>query len=168
MGVALKDTTKRDTYNGLDSSGSDRRNAMDRRERHPLAARRHWIGGRRHGGRRRDDQPLYVDRYEPIVVYTAAAILILCCIDAAFTLVLLDKGATEANVFMRVMIEAGIGSFLGTKITATAISIVLLVMHKNFHFLRLVKVRSLVHYILVMYVVLVSYEIILLQIAYRG
>jgi Domain of unknown function (DUF5658) len=143
----------------------ERRHLRERRRRLPYFSIQYWLGGRRVGGRRVDDQGNYVDKYEAGLVSSAVAILVLCSVDAVLTLVLITRGATEINIAMAKLISIDVASFLYTKILVTAIGVIILIMHKNHYYFRLIRVKTLVHLFLVFYVFLVGYEIVLLQIS---
>lgn len=143
----------------------ERRRSKERRRSLPYFSSRYWTGGRRVGGRRVEDTTNYVDRYEPGLVSSAVAILLLSCLDAVLTLVLITRGATEINIAMAKLISIDVNSFLYTKILITAIGVIILIMHKNHYYFRLVRVKTFVHLFLVFYIILVGYEIVLLQIS---
>ena len=88
------------------------------------------------------------------------AILLLSCMDAYFTLLLLPYGAYEVNPLMRLLIETDYTLFIKTKIAITAFGVVFLIAHKNFWFLKnTIRVPAVMSMTLVMYFVLVNYQI---------
>lgn len=119
---------------------------------------------RRRQGRRADDATdTYVDWYEPLALAAPVLILLLCCLDAFMTLILLSHGAVELNIFMDWLIKADIQAFTIVKITATGLGLVVLVMHFNFRLFRLFSVRYLVFALVPLYALLFIYEINLLS-----
>lgn len=110
------------------------------------------------GGRRGQDNSHYVDYYESRLLYIAIAILVLSIVDAVLTLNLINMGATEINVFLRLMLEDSVFAFAASKMGATAFGLVLLVIHKNFKYLRVIPVYGVLNAILFAYIILVGYE----------
>jgi len=105
----------------------------------------------------------YVDLHEPKLLITGVAILVLSCMDAWFTLLLLQHGAEEINPLMRLLIEIDAGLFIKTKIAITAFCVVFIVAHKNFWLLKhKIRVHSLMSATLIMYIVVINYQIGLL------
>jgi hypothetical protein len=91
-------------------------------------------------------------------------ILIFSGLDATLTLVLLSKGAaTEANPFMRVLIEHDIQLFVYVKMFITAVALLLLAIHSHFTLLKKVRVKQLMCGLLGFYVALIGYELIMLE-----
>lgn len=150
-------TDERNTYDS-----TERRRKRERRQRLPWISYQHWFGGGRGSGRRNQDNSHYVDYYESKLLYIAIAILALSILDAALTLKLISMGATEANTFLRMMLKDGVFAFTATKLGATAVGLVLLVMHKNFKYLRVIPVYVVLNVILCAYLALVCYEVFLL------
>ena len=128
-----------------------------RRGPSPLINARHLgFGGRRTG----DAANAYVDHYEPHLLLVAAAIVLCSNFDAAMTLHLIANGAVELNLAMAVLIEADIRQFVYAKIALTCLSVVLLVVHKNFRVLgSSVRVVHLLYGVLAGYLTLVGYEL---------
>ncbi len=145
------------------SKGVEQRGCADRRSASAApfgyAARQ----GRRRAARRAEDRVnSYVDWYEPGLFYIAVGILLLCCTDAAFTLSLMQRGASEANPFMAWLLEIDTQLFLVTKFTFTAAGLVFLVAHKNFIIFKRLTVCHTLHGLLFGYALLIQYELVLL------
>ena len=100
--------------------------------------------------------------YEPKLVLTGLAILLMSCLDALFTLTLLSKGASEANYFMARLLETGDGLFVAVKLAVTAFAIVFLLMHSHFHVLRITSGKRLLQFVVPVYGLLIGYELVLL------
>ena len=117
-------------------------------------------------GRRRDarrsGQNYYLDWYDPKLVFTGIAVLLMSCLDALFTLTLLSRGANEANYFMARLLETGDGLFVAVKVAVTAFAILFLMMHSHFHVLRITSGKHLLQLAVVVYGLLIGYELILL------
>ena len=141
---------------------AERRNRLDRRD----GALRAFLYGnfrprRRQYRRETDDHLFLFDWYEPRVLYLTLGVLLLSCTDALFTLNLLPLGATEANFVMASMLEQGIPGFVASKISLTAISLVLLVSVVRRKFYRSLSVEHLLKFFFVGYALVICYEIYL-------
>jgi len=117
-------------------------------------------------GRRRDARRsghnYYLDWYDPKLVLTGIAVLFMSCLDALFTLTLLSKGASEANYFMARLMETSDGLFVAVKVAVTAFGILFLLMHSHFQVLRITSGERLLQFIVVVYGLLIVYELVLL------
>jgi len=140
----------------------NKRHQTDRRNQHTKSLLYSLFKRRRVSLRRDDDrqQGFYVDLHEPRLLVSGIAILLLSCMDAYFTLLLLPYGAYEVNPLMRLLIDTDYTLFIMTKIAVTAFCVVFLIAHKNFWFLKnTIRVHSVMSITLVMYFVLVNYQI---------
>ncbi len=137
-----------------------RRNGADRRRR-GFSPLRYWFYGQRRRARRREDQG-YVDVYDPLVVGVCLATLVLSCLDAYLTLLLISNGARELNPLMGVLLSHGLGLFINLKIALTAIGLLILILHKNFRVVGQVRVLHLKYALFGFYALLVAYELMLL------
>ncbi|NOY62945.1 MAG: hypothetical protein GXP10_07330 [Gammaproteobacteria bacterium] len=141
--------------------GAERRNGTSRRDKYPrLLYLLAWRGRRRQGRRTEDQINSYVDHYEKRFLFITLGVLLLSCTDAAFTLQLLKLGAYEANPLMSGLLDISINSFVAAKIGLTAVCMIFLVAHKNFHF-KGISVSHVLHGFFFMYLLLISYEIAL-------
>ena len=85
---------------------------------------RHSLLGRRKTARRQEeDSNYYVDRYEPRYLILISLILILCILDAYFTLRIIDLGGKELNRFMLVFLNTNAVAALVFKYLVTAVCI---------------------------------------------
>lgn len=141
----------------------------ERRERHDR--RRHnwrtvtYCGFEGRGRRRcarRDDYDYYLDWYDPKLVFTGIAILVMSYLDAVFSLMLLDRGAEEANFFMARLMDTSDELFIAVKQAVTALAIIFLLMHAHFRILRIISGKHLLQAVVVLYGILIGYEMILL------
>lgn len=145
------------------SNGIEQRRRTERRSASVSPFSRAAWQGRRRGAQRAEERVnSYVDWYEPRLLYVAVGILLLCCTDAAFTLNLLQHGASEANPFMAWLLEIDTQLFLVTKFALTAAGLVFLVAHKNFLVFNRFTVRHTLHGLLFGYALLIQYELVLL------
>ena len=124
------------TDEGVAAPG-DRREREDRRHR-PTAP---WSGllgwQRRRTGRRVSDEGIYVDAFDRRDLALMLAVFFLNVLDAAFTLVYLSQGGTEANPFMAHMLAISDGAFLAQKCFVVGAWLLFLTVHKNFRFARI-------------------------------
>lgn len=145
------------------STVRDRRRRPDRRSSHILFSDWRWaVAGRRRAGRRQDDTAQTgVDIYEPPIAFLALAIFLLSCLDAAFTLTLIwGNLGIELNPLMRTLIAHDAQTFVNLKLVFTGASIVFLVTLADARFLQRIRVRVLMYGILVLYSLIVAYEIV--------
>jgi len=104
----------------------------------------------------------YFDIHESWVKLTMIAVLSMSCMDSIFTLRLLQLGSSELNPLMDYFIKLDSGLFFAVKLFLTAFCVVFLVMHKKFTLFRVVTGYHMLIGTLVMYVVLISYELSML------
>lgn len=144
--------------------GTDRRNYHDRRRHSWRTLTYCGLFGRRGRRRtvRRSGHNYYLDWYQPKLVFTGIAVLLLSALDALLTLKLLGKGAYEANYFMAVLLEINHDVFITTKIAITAFCVTFLLMHAHFHILRITNGKRMLQLMLSVYGMLIVYEVILL------
>ena len=93
---------------------------------------------------------------------TVFAILALSALDATFTLRLLESGSVrEANPFMRFLIEHDVQIFVNLKTVLTASGLLFMVVASRAR-LAGMRVGTLLHAVLGLYVGLILYELVLL------
>jgi hypothetical protein len=119
---------------------------------------RYVLRGRRMRSWREEDVNYYVDRYETKYFALICAVLILCILDAYFTIRILHLGGSELNTLMRALIDRNPILAITAKYLGLAASIVVLLIHKNWIVFGRLKVRYLLYAVFVLYGVLVSYE----------
>jgi len=120
---------------------------------------------RRVGLRRTADQGKghYVDVHEPQLFYVAIGGVLLCVADAFFTLTLLNfYGSYELNPVMDYFIKKDIQHFFFMKFGLTAFGIMFLVAHKNFRLFNRISGYHILYANLIIYAVLVAYELFML------
>lgn len=121
---------------------------------------------RRRGAPRRTDDsgnPHYVDIHEPHLFYVAVGALLLCVVDAFFTMTLLSfYGSYELNPVMDYFIQQDVQHFFLVKFGMTALGIMFLVIHKNFRILNIVSGYQILYASLAVYSLLVVYELFML------
>lgn len=114
---------------------------------------------------RRDGQNYYLDWYQPKLVFTGLSILMLSCLDAMLTLTLLNRGAYEANALMAALLEIDHALFVAVKVAITAGGVTFLLMHANFNILRITNGRKVLQWLVPLYGLLISYELVLLRVS---
>ncbi|MGD8851732.1 MAG: DUF5658 family protein [Gammaproteobacteria bacterium] len=145
------------------ASGLERRNRPDRR-RHSWRTLTYC--GLRDPGRRRNlrrrGHSYYLDWYEPKLVFTGLAVLVMSCLDALFTLALLENGAYEANYLMARLLEVSNEVFVWSKVAITGIGVMFLLMHAQFRVFGVASGKTLLQLTVPVYGVLIVYELLLL------
>lgn len=140
---------------------SERRELTDRRFCATKPLTFYTFRGRRRKSRRIDEcHNYYVDRYNARYLALIIAILILCFLDAYFTLLLLQVGAIELNPFMLYFIRKDIVLSMVVKYVMTATALIIILVHKNFRVFGGLKVRNLIYMILALYSGLVLFEMV--------
>lgn len=118
---------------------------------------------RRHIRRDLDRINSYIDWYGPWPFLASVVIIVLCFTDALLTMILLNNGAMEMNVLMDWLIKHDVRTFAITKMVITGLAIIVLVMHFNFRFYRIIAVRYLIYALVPVYVLLIAHEINMLS-----
>jgi hypothetical protein len=137
----------------------ERRNTPDQRQTPTRPLGRYSLIGRRKKARRADeDKNYYVDRYEPRYFVFISLILLLCVLDAYFTLKILDFGGQELNILMFKFIYNKPISAMVVKYLGTALGVIFILIHKNFIVFNRIRVYHLIYMIFLIYFVLVMYE----------
>ena len=141
---------------------TERRGGPDRRRTHPLLADWKWAFRGRRRAARRAGEDVWLDVYGVGTVLTVLGILALSALDAAFTLRLLESGSVrEANPFMRFLIEHDVQIFVNLKTVLTASGLLFMVVASRAR-LAGMRVGTLLHGVLGLYVALILYELVLL------
>ena len=141
----------------------NRRSYTERRRFRPNALNLRHLGirGRRQECRRGNDQ-YCTDWYETRFLFMSVTLVLLCSMDTAATLLLIENGAYEVNAVMASLISIGQQHFIKTKIALTALCVFLLVVYRNFYIGGLIRISRFVVVFLGIYTTLVTYEIALL------
>lgn len=114
------------------TSNLERRSGQDRRKKHIPFFEFSLVGGKREKLRRTEDSRRIsvFDYYRPTLTITILIVLSLSLLDAALTLMLLEKGAVELNPVMQYYITLGPGIFVMIKYSLTALALlIILVLH---------------------------------------
>lgn len=113
---------------------------------------------RRRGGRRAGDQHSPVDWHEPHLLFLALSILLLSVADAFLTLTLLTRGATEANPFLAYLLAEHPKAFAAIKMLLTGGGVLVLVAVARAKVFSVMRVSTILHYLLAGYAALIFYE----------
>jgi hypothetical protein len=145
-------------------SANERRQGPDRRH----STLRALVYGNFHPRRRsprRDDEASFVavDWHQPQWLGVAVSIVVLSCVDAFLTLMLIDRGAYEANPLMAPLVAGSPLAFTLVKVGLTGGGVVLLTLLARMKIFRRVPISLLLYALLIGYAVLVTYEARLLR-----
>jgi Domain of unknown function (DUF5658) len=148
----------------MQSISVERRSGIERRHR---SLRAYWFGAqhpRRRAGRRANDAvyPI-IDWHSPRVFAWVVAILLLCVADGVLTVVLLSNGAVEVNPIMALFVTRSLGWFAFVKLSLTSLGAAVLVVCSGMKLFRAIPGEVFLALILAAYVVLVGYELNLVQ-----
>jgi len=113
---------------------------------------------RRRGARRDGEHEAPVDWHEPHLLFLSITILLLSVTDALFTLTLLTLGATEANPFLAFVLEQHPKLFALVKMGFTGGGVLVLVAVARTRVFSLIRVSTIMHWLLLAYAALIFYE----------
>jgi len=120
------------------------------------------LSRRRAGRREAEDQPLFSDWHHPWLFFLATGTMLLSCLDAFFTLQLLDRGALEINPIMAAVIGQGTATFAASKMLLTGTGILMLVYLARARFMNRLRTGLILTGFFAVYACLVCYEFVLL------
>jgi len=132
---------------GKPEGSADRRERGDRRSHSRPRLKFFLLGGRRKSARRDDDKKefIYVDQYHPWLLVAIMLLAILSLSDGLFTLLLVERGATEENPVMAWFLNFGAWPFMTAKFTLTCFGILVFLVFHNVYFRPLhIQVRTLI------------------------
>lgn len=139
--------------------GIERRLKPDQRRVPTRPLSRYSLRGRRKKARRQgEDYNYYVDRYEPRYFVLIGLILILCVLDAYFTLKINNLGGLQLKQIIPVFINVKPFAALVFKYLFIAVGVVFILIHKNFLVFGKVRVSSLIYIFFYVYLTMVAYE----------
>jgi hypothetical protein len=148
----------------MQTEDSERRRGAERRRQTLRALLQGSFRPRRRGPRRANEHALAaVDWHHPQWLAIAILIVMCCCGDAFLTLLLVERGAHEANPFMAPLVGGPTLRFALVKIGATASGVVLLTQLARLRAFGRVPVGALLYSVLVLYALLIAYELKLLN-----
>jgi hypothetical protein len=148
-----------------DASPSDRRDPRDRRKRTIRALIYGSLNPRRLGARRDGNHSLAgVDWHHPQWLAVAMLTLIMCVADAFLTLVLIQRGANEANPVMEPLVGGSALVFTLIKFGMTAGGLTVLILLARARLFRNVPVALILYGVLLAYAALIAYELWMLEV----
>lgn len=122
-----------------------------------------FMRSRRRGPRRADEaEPVFTDWHHPWLFFLAVGTMLLSCLDAFFTLQLLNLGAVEINPVMRAAIGHSTLLFAATKVSLTGTGIMALVFLSRARFMNTIRAGVVLTAFFSFYSCLVCYEFVYL------
>lgn len=147
----------------------DRRSRADRRKNTVRSLIHGSFSPRRRSARREAEHTFTsVDWHHPQWLAVAIITLLLCTADAFLTLVLLERGATEANPFMEPLVGGSPLVFAAVKMGLTSGGIIVLILLARVKVFGRIPVSALLYGVLLAYATLVGYEFWLLTTLFQG
>jgi hypothetical protein len=144
--------------------GPQERRRIDRRIHVLRALLLGSFNPRRRGPRRADEREVgAVDWHHPQWLAIAMLILLFSCTDALLTLMLVERGASEANPLMAPLVGGSGVAFALVKIGLTAGGVVLLTQLARMRAFGRIPVGVLLYTVLAIYGALIAYEFGLLN-----
>ena len=142
----------------------ERRSGTERRQYSIAAYWRGALNPRRRAGRRTSDHiyPI-IDWHSPRVLALVLLILGLSTLDGVLTLMLMSQGASEVNPVMALFVPHNLGWFAAIKLTLTSLGAAVLVICARMKLFRLFPGEVLLYLVVACYVVLIGYELHLLE-----
>jgi hypothetical protein len=150
-----------DSLLGAAESRVTSRERRESRDRRRMTWRTFVQGGltpRRRGGRRDGEHDELVDWHEPHLLFLALTILLLSVADAFLTLTLLTLGAAEANPFLGFILDEHPKLFALVKMAFTGGGVLVLVAVARARVFSVIRVSTIMHWLLLAYAALIFYE----------
>jgi hypothetical protein len=143
------------------SEETDRRGRTDRRRRVWWAIIYGSFKPRRRRPPRRSAEPKFhsLDWHSPRLLAVSISILLLSVADAFMTVTLMAAGASEVNPVMAAFVYQSAAAFAAVKMLLTGVGVMLMVALAQYRFLRVVRVETVMHFLLIGYVTLLGYEL---------
>jgi hypothetical protein len=142
----------------------ERRSGVERRHYNVAAYWRGALNPRRRSGRRDSDHTYpIIDWHSPRVLALVMLILGLSALDGVLTLLLITQGASEVNPIMALFVPHNLGWFAAIKLGLTSLGAAVLVACARMKLFRLFPGELLLYLVVACYVVLVAYELVLLE-----
>ncbi len=153
--------------NTLALAGDERRVSVDRRQFSWRTVLYGFLRSRRRDARRGSDTDVrFLDWHHPWVFFVATGTMLLSCVDAFMTLLLINGGMFEANPVMALAMEQGTGLFVASKMAMTGLGILVLVYMARTRFFNRVRTGLILTAFFSFYCCLVCYEIVSLMAMY--
>jgi hypothetical protein len=123
----------------------------------------HWLRRRRRSRRAEEAHAVGRDWHDAHWLGAALVVLLLSISDAFLTLTLMRHGAEEANPLMAPLLSAGGPAFAYWKVGLTAFGVMVLTAFARFRLFGVIPVGGILYLLTGAYIVLVTYELQLLQ-----
>jgi hypothetical protein len=117
---------------------------------------------RREHRRSAEDEPVFIDWHHPWLFFLAVGTMLLSCLDAFFTLRLLDRGAIEVNPVMALALSHGTLVFTVSKMLMTGLGILMLVFLSRSRLFNRVRTGLFLTVFFSIYACVVCYQFVLL------
>jgi len=143
------------------NSDIGRREFVERRRSNLRSLCYALVKSRRRAQRRNDSAVTYDDYYEPFLLFLALTLMLLCILDAYFTLLLLQFGSTELNPLLAWALSQHVMLFFILKYSITAACVILTVVHRKFRVFGMRGTHVLL-ICLIVYVCLIQYQLSML------
>jgi hypothetical protein len=147
-------------------AASEQRARSDRRKKPTSPWDAFRFRGRRMHNRRGDEhrQEYFVDRFSNGILLVVLLLIIATLVDAALTIHILSSGGEEVNPLMEILLNHSIEAFVFGKYLLTVVGLPLLLIFKN-HYLfgTPLRVGHLIVVAVLLYVVLICYQVVLIQ-----
>jgi len=149
----------------LNSASEEKRYRAADRRRHTVRALLHGsLRPRRLAPRRLDDVNIAaVDWHDARWLAVSLTILLFSCADAMLTLMLLERGAYEANPFMAPLVEGSALAFAIVKVALTGAGVIVLTMLARLRAFGRMRIGAMLYATLIAYAALLFYELWLLE-----
>ncbi len=141
-----------------------RRQSYERRQPHWQGFCYAFLKSRRQHDRRLlagEVQNYYSDRYGTSTLIAAIAMMLLCIADTSLTLLLVERGASELNPFIAVLLKQGTLWFFALKYVLTAVCVFTLVVHTRIGVFGM-RGYHLLLFAILCYSLLVHYQVAML------
>lgn len=147
-----------------DAEMPDSRESEDRRRFHWRTVFYGFMRSRRRDGRRsHETEPMFSDWHHPWLFFLAVFTMLLSCADAFLTLLLLERGAYEANPVMAAIMGKSTWAFAASKMLLTALGILALVFLSRSRFMNRFRTGLILTCVFTIYACLVCYELVFLM-----
>ena len=143
----------------LKTTPPENRQLTDRRKRPTKFISRFTMTGHRKKARRQAEaNNYYIDKYERRDLLMIGLLILLCILDYSLSFKIFQKGGSELNVLMVMLMNSNKAFLLLVKLGLTFICLVFILFHKNFKVFGLIKAHVLINFVFSVYFVLVLYE----------
>ncbi len=139
----------------------DRRATNDRRQFGWRTVVFGFTRSRRHSHRRHMDADIvFIDWHHPWLFFLAVGTMLLSCVDAFLTLILIENGMYEANPLMQAAMNQSTSLFVSSKMALTGTGILLLVYLAKTQFLNRIRTGLILTSFFSLYCCLICWEIV--------